>query len=148
MGVEIKERTPAETEAMHTEYIEEVRAGYARSARTSHSQYTKLTGLPDTSAPVLTELVPATAVIDSEDFDISIMGEKFDENTVIWWNDHPEPTTFVSENEVTTLVRPDTILSPATLPISVFNGTVFSNVLDFEFTAAAAAKPPKPPKKK
>ena len=143
MGVDIKYRTPEETEALHAEHLEEVRAGYARSARTSHSQYTKLTGLPDTSAPVLTELVPATAVIDSEDFDISIMGEKFDENTVIWWNDHPEPTTFVSENEVTTGVRPDTIGSPAVLPISVFNGTVFSNVLDFEFTATAAAKAPK-----
>ena len=140
MGVDIKYRTPEETEAMHAEYLEEVRSGYARSARTSHSQYTKLTGLPDTSAPVLTELVPATAVIDSEDFDISIMGEKFDENTVIWWNDHPEPTTFVSENEVTTLVRPDTIFTPEVLPISVRNGTVFSNVLEFDFTAPAEAK--------
>ena len=143
MGVDIKYRTPGETEAMHAEHVEEVRSGYARSARSTHSQYTKLAGLPDTSAPVLTELVPDTAEVGSEDFVISIKGAKFDRNTVIWWKDHPEPTTFVSPNEVTTLVRPDTIGAPEVLPISVRNGTVFSNVLDFEFTAPAAAKAPK-----
>jgi hypothetical protein len=140
-------KTPAETEAAVLAEFDAVESSYARSARASHSQYTTLAGLPDSSAPVLTELVPDTAEIGSEDFVISIMGEKFDEHTVIWWKDHDEPTTFVSENEVTTLVRPDTIASPELLPISVRNGAAFSNVLEFDFTAPAAAVKAAPKKK-
>ena len=137
MGVDIKYRTPGETEAMHTAFIAGLRAGYRRSKRSAQSAYCWLTGQDDSSAPVLTALVPDTAEIGSEDFYISIQGRKFDENTVIWWKDHPEPTTLVSPTEVTTLVRPDTIGAPETLPISVRNGVVSSNVLDFDFTDPA-----------
>jgi len=141
----VKQRsTPAETSDANAAEVAAAQAEYASSARASHSQYNFLTGQADSSAPVLTALVPDTVAVGDPDFTISVQGEKFDVNTVIWWNDHEEPTTFVSENEVTTLVRPDTIGGPAVLPVSVRNGAVFSDSLDFTFTGAQLASVPLP----
>jgi hypothetical protein len=50
----------------------------------------------------LTELEPATANIGDPSFTLHVHGTGFGPDSVIYFNGHPEPTTFVSQNEVTT----------------------------------------------
>jgi hypothetical protein len=70
-------------------------------------------------------LDPGEAVIGSPDFTVHVRGTGFDAGTVIMWNGAPEPTTFVSATELTTVA------------VGVRNvAGVDSNTLPFTFVAA------------
>lgn len=90
-------------------------------------------GVPP-SAPTLTALDPATAVIGGADVTLTVTGTGFTENSVILFNNSPEPTTFVSDTVVTTIVKPSTASGPWTVPVTVSNrARAISNPLDFSF---------------
>ena len=94
-------------------------------------------------APTLIGLVPNTCALGEADFTVSVQGTGFDAESVIVWGGADEPTTFVSETEVTTLVKPSVVTAPTTLPVLVRNGLgEESNALDFTWTAAV--EPPSP----
>jgi hypothetical protein len=82
----------------------------------------------------LASLSPNTVVSGSPDFVLSCIGTGFTPNTVMKFGDYDEPTTFVSETEVTTIVKPS-LFAPAAVPVLVRNGDVLSEPLDFTFTA-------------
>ncbi|UGY13767.1 IPT/TIG domain-containing protein [Bradyrhizobium septentrionale] len=86
--------------------------------------------------PVLTSLSPNTVVSGDPDFPLSCLGSGFTAETTIRFGDYDEPTTLVSETEVTTIVKPS-LFAPATVPVMVHNGTANSDPLDFTFTAAS-----------
>ena len=95
---------------------------------------------PEPEEPLaLTALEPDTAALGSPSFTIHVRGTGFDESSVILWNNAPEPTTVVSNTELTTGVNMDTAAYAVTLPVAVMasDGTV-SNELPFTFTEAAA----------
>lgn len=69
-----------------------------------------------------TALEPSTASIDAEDFEGHVRGVGFTEDTVIVWNGADEPTRFVDDTDVWTLVKPSAVTSPTTLDVSVRNG--------------------------
>lgn len=95
------------------------------------------------AAPTLTALVPDTAAISDANFIIRVQGTGFVSGDVIVWNGGDEPTTFVSETEVTTGVVPSVVSSPTTLPVLVRNaGAEASNELTFTWTAAVGPPPP------
>lgn len=87
--------------------------------------------------PVLTSLVPATAVIGAANFTLSVRGTGFVPGCAIVFNGFQEPTTFVSATEVTTGVNMAVWTSPsAPLPVTVRSlGGSPSNALPFTFTA-------------
>jgi len=93
---------------------------------------------PNPDAFRLLSLDPPSAVIGSPDFAIRVLGTGFTDKSTIIWNGSPEPTTYVSETELTTGVNMATVSGPFTIPISVRgedgNDT---NSLDFSFTEAA-----------
>lgn len=92
------------------------------------------------SAPVLSSLNPATAVAGTDpDFVLSCIGSGFLPGTVIHFGagaDQDEPTTFVSDTEVTTTVKP-ALFVPDTVPVSVRYGPLKSETVDFTFTEPA-----------
>jgi hypothetical protein len=92
----------------------------------------------NTPIPVLTSLSPSTVVLGSPTFDIHVMGTGFNTGSKIIFNGFEEPTTFVSETELTTGVNMDVWAAPAIVPVLVQNadGTQ-STPTNFEFTAAA-----------
>jgi hypothetical protein len=97
-------------------------------------------------APVLSALTPDTAVSGADDLTLSCTGTSFTDKSVIMFGSVSEPTTFVSDTEVTTVVKPS-LFAPAVVPVTVRNGASGSNALDFTFTepepppeAAAAAE--------
>ena len=90
--------------------------------------------------PVLTLLVPATAALGAPNFTLHVQGTGFQPHDVILWNGAPEPTTFVSATELTTLVNMATAQAAITLPVAVrraVGGT--SNSLDFTLTTVVAS---------
>jgi hypothetical protein len=89
---------------------------------------------PIPAPPTLTSLSPDTAVSGDPDFVLSCIGTGFDTSTVIRFGDFDEPTTFVSDTEVTTIVKPS-LFAPATVQVFTHEGPTYSDPLDFTFTA-------------
>jgi IPT/TIG domain len=89
-------------------------------------------------APTLDSLDPATLPVPGPDTQVALHGTGFNEGTTINWNGGDEPTEFISETEVRTVVKPSTVEAPLpyTLPVYVWHGGVQSNTIDFIFTAA------------
>lgn len=90
-------------------------------------------------APILDSLDPATAELDSADVTMTVHGTGFTESSVIMFADQPEPIVFVSETEISTVVKPSLSWGAVTVPVSVKNGEEESNLLDFTFTEAEPA---------
>jgi hypothetical protein len=97
---------------------------------------------PDTlrpEVPVLTSLVPDTAVLGDPNFTLHVHGTGFADDATILWNGSPEPTTVVSPTEVTTGVNMATAAVAMPIPVAVQNGNgAQSNTLTFTLTAPAA----------
>jgi IPT/TIG domain len=93
------------------------------------------------AAPVIDALSPNNAVSgDAADITMNVMGSGFMSTSVIVFDGHDEPTTFISASTVSTGVKPSLFVVPAVCPVSVRNadGTT-SNTMDFEFTGTVGA---------
>lgn len=90
---------------------------------------------PPVETPVLSYLAPATAVIGSPDFTLMCVGSGFNFASVIVFNGGDEPTTFVDENSVSTVVKPSLVGTPISVPVYVRNAGLVSESRDFEFEA-------------
>lgn len=87
--------------------------------------------------PVASTLVPATAAIGAANFTLHVNGTGFRTGMQILWNGSPEPTTFVSDTELTTLVDMTTAVVPLLIPVKVRTlAGQESNELTFTITAA------------
>jgi hypothetical protein len=95
--------------------------------------------MKDHPMPVLSALTPDTAVSGNPDFTLSCDGTDFTADCVIVFGSVSEPTTFVSDTEVTTIVKPS-LFAPATVPVTVRNGANSSNPVNFTFTAPAVVE--------
>jgi hypothetical protein len=93
------------------------------------------------AAPVLTSLDPGTAEMGGPDTTLTVNGTGFTAESVIYFNGGAEPTTFVSDAQVTTGLKPSTASGPWTVPVHVQNGEAQSNALDFSFTEPGTAPP-------
>jgi hypothetical protein len=96
---------------------------------------------------VLTALDPPTAAIGVPSFTLHVYGTGFLTGAVIVFNGYDEPTTIVSATELTTGVNMAVWAAPSLpLPVTVRQGVLVSNALDFTFTEApplrSAADPP------
>lgn len=90
---------------------------------------------------VVTALEPNTAVLGAPAFTLHVIGSGFGLDAVILWNGEEEPTTVVSDTELTTGVDMSTAEVAITLPVSVTQaGGAESNALPFTLVAPAARK--------
>jgi hypothetical protein len=89
--------------------------------------------------PVITGLNPSTAVVGSPSFTLHVMGTGFSPLSVIVFNGGEEPTTYVSDTELTTDVDMSTVGAAVDVPVHVVSGDgVISDPMTFSFTAVAA----------
>jgi hypothetical protein len=88
--------------------------------------------------PEISSLTPATAVAgDAADIVMTVAGVNFSAGSVIYFNGLPEPTTLVSDTEVSTGVKPSLFVEPVICPVEVRNSDGGKSAsLDFTFTAA------------
>jgi hypothetical protein len=120
------------------EILEVACSDSAFAEKAYESIYYALTQTP-TIPPVVTSLEPASAVIGSEPFDIHVKGTGFTPDSAIVFAGQVEPTTFVSETELTTGVNMPLWTGPDIVPVAVRNqDNVQSDPMSFEFTNPAA----------
>lgn len=84
--------------------------------------------------PELTSISPTSAEVGSADVTLVCTGSGFSELSTILFNGGPEPTTFVSETEISTIVKPSTAFGPLSVPVSVAQGPFQTDPQMFEFT--------------
>jgi hypothetical protein len=84
--------------------------------------------------PTVTGLSQNSAVVGDPDFEMIVSGTDFAPYTVIVWNGGDEPTTFISETEVSTIVKPSTASGAASITVGVRSGSQYSNTRPFLFT--------------
>jgi hypothetical protein len=82
---------------------------------------------------VATSLSPAQATIGDAALVMRVAGEGFTEACIITFNGGDEPTTFVSDTEVSTVVKPSTATTAGTYPVTVKRGAEESEPLGFTF---------------
>lgn len=86
--------------------------------------------------PVITTLAPATAKLGDPSFTLHVTGTGFRAGCQILWNGSPEPTTFVSPTELTTLVNMASAQVAIDIPVAVRSlSGQDSNVATFALTA-------------
>jgi hypothetical protein len=91
---------------------------------------------PAVEAPAVESLAPDTAAIGAPDFTVHVTGTGFTPDAVIVFNGFDEPTTVVSDTEVTTGVNMAVWQAPVSVPVQVRAGGNLSNSKIFTFTAA------------
>lgn len=72
--------------------------------------------------PEITSLNPSSATLGGQSFVLHVMGKNFGPNSQIIWNGSEEPTTYVSETELTTLVDMSTAEVAAQIPVMIQSG--------------------------
>jgi hypothetical protein len=91
--------------------------------------------------PVITSISPSSAVSgDPTDIEMTVSGTGFNSDSVIVFNGLDEPTDYFSATSLGTGVKPSLFVVPAVCPVTVRNGSVSSNSVDFEFTAPASRR--------
>jgi hypothetical protein len=98
---------------------------------------------PKGEGPRLLALSPAQAALGDPSFTLRVLGLGFTEDSVIFWNGSPEPTTVVSPTEVTTSVNMETAAVAMAIPVAVQTGGEdgpVSNTLIFTLTPPASAQ--------
>lgn len=87
--------------------------------------------------PTVTSLTPDTAVSGApDDITMVVNGTGFTAASVITFNDLDEPTTLISDTQVSTGVKPSLFVVPAVCPVAVRDVSGTSNSVDFTFTEA------------
>jgi hypothetical protein len=95
---------------------------------------------PQQEVPVLNSIDPSTAVLGDPDVTMTCVGSKFTPNSVIMFADNPEPITFVSSSEISTIVKPSLGWGAVSVPVFVKNGLKESAKLSFTFTEPLGRK--------
>jgi hypothetical protein len=118
------------------EYVRQVLVRCSSDSRFADKAYAAIVvimGGNNVPPPEVTSLSPSSANLGEPSFEIHVMGKNFREDSVIVFNGYVEPTTFVSETELTTIVNMTVWSTPATLPVQVMTDNVQSDPQMFEF---------------
>ena len=132
------------------EYIKDILRKACSDSRFVEKAYMAIVGvltMGNVEPPVVTSLSPSSATIGDAPFDVHVHGSGFDLNSKILFNGIEEPTTMVSQGELTTGVNMPLWTAPAVVPVSVINSNgIVSQSQNFTFNASSpevfAAKTP------
>ena len=89
------------------------------------------------AAPKVSGIAPDTVETGAADLTLVVTGSGFTAASVIIFGVNDEPTVFVSNTEISTVVKPS-LFVPDTVPVSVRNGPAHSGAVDFTFTEPGA----------
>lgn len=99
----------------------------------SHDPQTTFgTGL---NPPALMELTPTSVPVNSVPFTLIVNGAHFGPDAVVFWNDVPQSTRFLSSQQLQVAVTEDDLMQFGLAHIFVRTGGLNSNTVDFDVTA-------------
>jgi hypothetical protein len=87
------------------------------------------------SPPAITNLTPATVPVNSVPFTMAINGANFTADAVVFWNNAPQVTTFITSQQVMATVTADDLMFWGMVPVYVRTGGMNSNTVDFNIAA-------------
>jgi hypothetical protein len=96
------------------------------------------TGSGETLTPVIESIEPEEVAIGSDDIFFYVQGQNFTDESVMSFAGHDEPTTLEDDGRLSTIVKPSLWANPDTVKVSIRNGNMTSNEVDFAFTDAEA----------
>lgn len=91
----------------------------------------------DNPQPQLTSLDPATALMGSGSFTLTVNGANFVPSSVVRWGGQDRPTTFVGNSQLTAAIPADDLVNAGAVNVTVFNpapGGGTSGALTFTIT--------------
>lgn len=115
--------SPAETYNKNGQDVNNLRAQYDRSADSSKEQYQLLTGLQVGPDPEITAFLPPNGWVTATpvEFTLTVVGENFQDGSVVTVNGVEFETTFVDTENLT--IELDTLDEADTVDVVVINGS-------------------------
>jgi len=95
----------------------------------------KVTFTTNFSPPALTTLVPNTVPVNSSPFVMTVNGNNFGADAIVFWNGAPQRTMFVSATELQVSVTVDDLSQFGFAQVYVQTGGRTSNTVDFNVSA-------------
>jgi hypothetical protein len=95
----------------------------------------KVTFTTNFSPPALTTLVPSTVPVNSVPFVMTVNGNNFGRDAIVFWNSAPQMTRFVSPTELQVAITADDLTEFGLAHIYVQTAGLTSNTVDFDVTA-------------
>jgi hypothetical protein len=87
------------------------------------------------SPPALTTLVPNTVPVNSSPFVMTVSGNNFGRDAVVFWNGVPQRTVFLSATQLQVFVTVDDLTEFGFAQVFVQTAGLTSNTVDFNVTA-------------
>jgi hypothetical protein len=121
-----------------------VQLGHPDGSTTLHNNVTNALAWIDEQVPpappaTLDSLSPDTAVLGDPDVEMHCVGTGFTEASVIVFAGYDEPTTFNSDTDVSTIVKPSLGWGAVSVDVAVRTGLAPTPALQFTFTEPAQA---------
>ena len=87
------------------------------------------------SPPALTTLVPNTVPVNSSPFVLTVNGNNFGRDAIVFWNSVPQRTSFVSATELQVSITVEDLTTFGFAQVFVQTAGLTSNTVDFNVTA-------------
>lgn len=85
--------------------------------------------------PALMELSPSTVPVNSVPFTMTVTGANFGADAVVFWNDIPQSTRFVSSTQLQVVLTDADLMQFGLAHVFVRTGGQNSNTINFDVTA-------------
>lgn len=85
--------------------------------------------------PALMQLSPRSVPVNSVPFTLIVNGANFGPDAVVFWNELPQSTRFLSSQQLQVAVTEDDLMQFGLAHIFVRTGGLNSNTVDFDVTA-------------
>jgi hypothetical protein len=95
----------------------------------------KVTFTTNFSPPALTTLTPNTVPVNSSPFTMTVNGNNFGADAIVFWNGAPQRTIFVSATELQVVVTVQDLSVFGFVQVFVQTAGLTSNTMDFNVSA-------------
>ena len=95
----------------------------------------KVTFTTNFSPPALTGLVPNAVPVNSSPFVLTVNGNNFGRDSVVFWNDVPQSTRFVGSTQLLVEITADDLTQFGFAQVHVLTAGLTSNTVDFDVTS-------------
>ena len=95
----------------------------------------KVTFSANFSPPALTTLVPSTVPVNSSPFTMTVSGNNFGADAIVFWNGVPQATRFVSPTQLQVLITVQDLSVFGFVQVYVQTAGLTSNAVDFNVSA-------------
>lgn len=89
---------------------------------------------PQNVSPSLTVMVPNSVPVNSVPFTITVNGDNFGTDAIVFWNGTPLRTTFVSSKQIIANLTSSDLATVGLIPVFVQTAGLTSNTVDFNVT--------------